>query len=118
MLFGRELHWGNRSVIASEPVTPAVIEKPFYQRTVTGHAANWCGLLLDLHAACGDPEYLAKACAVGRAMRAAVLPDGAVCSESPDRVLRRRPTGESLWFWNNWSIMKGLIELDACLAGA
>ena len=118
VLFGRELHWGNRSVIASEPVTPAVIEKPFYQRTVTGHAANWCGLLLDLHAACGDPEYLAKACAVGRAMRAAVLPDGAVCSESPDRVLRRRPTGESLWFWNNWSIMKGLIELDACLAGA
>ena len=118
VLYGRELHWGNRSVVASEPVTPAVIEKPFYQRTVTGHAANWCGLLLDLHAASGDPEYLAKARAAGRAMRAAVLPDGAVCPESPDRVLRRRPTGESLWFWNAWAVMKGLIELDGRLAEA
>ena len=116
VLFGRELHWGNRSVVATEPVTPAVIEKPFYQRTVTGHAANWCGLLLDLHAASGDPEYLAKARAAGRAMRAAILPDGAVCPESPDRVLRRRPTGESLWFWNAWAVMKGLIELDGRLA--
>ena len=116
VLFGRELHWGNRSVVATEPVTPAVIEKPFYQRTVTGHAANWCGLLLDLHAASGDPEYLAKARAAGRAMRAAVLPDGPVCPESPDRVLRRRPIGESLWFWNAWAVMKGLIELDGRLA--
>ena len=118
VLYGRELHWGNRSVIASEPVTPAVIEKPFYQRTVTGHTANWCGLLLDLHAACGDPEYLAKARAAGRAMRAAVLPDGPVCPESPDRVLRRRPIGESLWFWNAWAVMKGLIELDGRFAEA
>ena len=118
VLHGRELHWGNRSVVATEPVTPAVIEKPFYQRTVTGHAANWCGLLLDLHAACGEREYLAKARAAGRAMRAAVLPDGPVCPESPDRVLRRRPTGESLWFWNAWAVMKGLIELDGRLAGA
>lgn len=116
VLFGRELHWGNRSVVATEPVTPAVIEKPFYQRTVTGHAANWCGLLLDLHAASGEQEYLAKARAAGRAMRAAVLPDGPVCPESPDRVLRRRPTGESLWFWNAWAVMKGLIELDGRLA--
>ncbi|MDD9987618.1 MAG: hypothetical protein OXQ31_15190 [Spirochaetaceae bacterium] len=116
VLFGRELHWGNRSVVATEPVTPAVIEKPFYQRTVTGHAANWCGLLLDLHAASGEPEYLAKARAAGRAIRAAVLPDGPVCPESPDRVLRRRPTGESLWFWNAWAVMKGLIELDSRLA--
>ncbi len=51
-------------------------------------------------------------------MRAAVLPDGPVCPESPDRVLRRRPTGESLWFWNAWAVMKGLIELDGRLAGA
>ena len=116
VLHGRELHWGNRSVVATEPVTPAVIEKPFYQRTVTGHAANWCGLLLDLHAASGEQEYLAKARAAGRAMRAAVLPDGPVCPESPDRVLRRRPTGESLWFWNAWAVMKGLIELDGRLA--
>ncbi len=116
VLFGRELHWGNRSVVATEPVTPAVIEKPFYQRTVTGHAANWCGLLLDLHAASGEPEYLAKARAAGRAMRAAVLPDGPVCPESPDRVLGRRPIGESLWFWNAWAVMKGLIELDGRLA--
>ncbi len=116
VLHGRELHWGNRSVVATEPVTPAVIEKPFYQRTVTGHAANWCGLLLDLHAASGKREYLAKARAAGRAMRAAVLPDGPVCPESPDRVLRRRPTGESLWFWNAWAVMKGLIELDGRLA--
>ena len=116
VIYGRELHWGNRSVIATEPVTPAVIEKPFYQRTVTGHAANWCGLLLDLHAATGNQAYLEKAQTAGKAMLAAVLHDGAVCSESPDRVLKRRPTGESLWFWNNWAVMKALIELDRHLA--
>lgn len=116
VIYGRELHWGNRSVTATDPVTPAVIEKPFYQRTVTGHAANWCGLLLDLHAATGETEYLSKARAAGQAMLAAVLPDGAVCPESPDRVLHRRPIGESLWFWNHWALMKGFIELDRHLA--
>lgn len=110
VIYGRETHWGNSSIVSTEPVTPAVIEKPFYQRTVTGHTANWMGLLLDLHRATGAEAYKEKADAACAAIHAAVLPQGAVIPESPDRLLRRRPHGESLWFWNAWAVMKGLLE--------
>jgi len=112
VIYGRETHWGNSSIVSTEPVTPAVIEKPFYQRTVTGHTANWMGLLLDLHCATGEEPYLQKAEAACAAIRTAVLPRGAVIPESPDRLLHRRPNGESLWFWNAWSVMKGLLEME------
>jgi hypothetical protein len=112
VIYGRETHWGNSSIVSTEPIVPAVIEKPFYQRTVTGHAANWMGLLLDLHQASGDQEYLKKAVSSCRAIKAAVLPNGAVVPESPDRVLLRRPVGESIWFWNVWCVMKGLLEME------
>ena len=97
--------------MSHEPITPTVIEKPFYQRTVTGHTANWAGLLLDLYRATSEEIYFLKAQAACQAMVAAVLPNGAVSPESPDRILLRRPLGESLWFWNAWSVMKALLEM-------
>ena len=106
------LHWGNSSIISTEPVTPAIIEKPFYQRTVTGHTANWVGLLLGLYEATNDKVYFAKAVAACNAMLAAILPNGGVVPESPDIVLLRRPAGESLWFWNCWAVMKALTEFE------
>jgi len=115
VIYGRETHWGNSSIVSTEPITPAVIEKPFYQRTVTGHTANWVGLLLDLYRAAGDESYLHKALAGCNAIAAAVLPHGAVSPESPDRVLLRRPKGESLWFWNAWAAMKALLEMQMLL---
>jgi len=112
VIYGRETHYGNSSIVSTEPITPAVIEKPFYQRTVTGETANWLGLLLDLYRVTGDERYWRKAEAADAAIIKAVLPAGAVSPESPDLVLGSRPVGETLWFWNAWAVLKGLLEME------
>ena len=67
---------------------------------------------MDLYRVTGDERYWRKAEAADAAIIKAVLPAGAVSPESPDLVLGSRPVGETLWFWNAWAVLKGLLEME------
>ncbi|MFH1613537.1 MAG: hypothetical protein ABIG61_00425 [Planctomycetota bacterium] len=114
VVHGEEMMW-QEGIPANQPHTPAMIEEPSYRRTVTGHPANWLGLLLKLYEATGENLYVYKAIACANAITYSVLADGSVAPEHPDVVMNRRNEGEALWFWNGWYSIKGYVELEEFL---